>query len=96
MWKRLHDNSLFWEDKLKVACYIWRGMDQSRDQGKAGYLYQWTSESLVTIYRKSTERYTYMYVSVNDSIIYVFSYIGNMVYIIGSLDYVSYLTPLQE
>ena len=62
MWKRLRDHSLLWEDRLKVAWYIWRGMDQSRDQGKARYLYQWTSESLVTIYKKSIERYTYMYI----------------------------------
>ena len=37
-----------------------------------------------------------MYVPVNDWIIYVFSYVGNVVYIIGSSDYVRYLTPLQE
>ena len=88
MWKRLHDHSLLWEDRLKVACYIWRGMDQSRDQGKAGYLYQWTSESLVTIYKK---KHSKVHIHV-----YIFSYVGNVVYIIGSLDYVRYLTPLQE
>ena len=52
VWPYLQDKNLSIEDRLKVACHLWREEKGPEDIQKAAHLFQWVSNAVAVLQKK--------------------------------------------
>lgn len=53
-WERLTNRSLSFSERLQVALNLWQSLDKEESRGKRVCLTQWTCDTLIAIYKRTT------------------------------------------